>query len=111
VLEGLAEVPRARLPHAYGPAHDVPGLLRDLPASDPAVDEQALTDQFASITHQGTRYLATAPTVPFLAKLATAPDTPNRHHLLLLAYAAVGDDWPSLPDGIDPGRLGDPTYA
>jgi hypothetical protein len=112
VLEGLAEVPWARLPHAYGPAEDVPGLLRGLRASDPAVGEQALTDLFASITHAGTRYPATAPTVPFLAELAAAPDTPNRHHLLLLlAYAAVGTDWPSLPDGVDPGRLGDPTYA
>jgi HEAT repeat protein len=112
VLEGLAEVPWARLPHAYGPADDVPGLLRGLRGSDPAVCEQALKDLFASITHQGTRYPATAPAVRFLAELATAPDTPNRHHiLLLLAYAAVGTDWPSLPDGIDPGRLGDPTYA
>lgn len=48
----------------------------------------------------------------FLAELVAVPDTPNRHHiLLLLAYAAVGTDWPSLPDGIDPGRLGDPAYA
>lgn len=112
MLEGLAEVPWARLPHAYGPAADVPGLLRDLRASDPAACEQALTDLFASITHQGTRYPATAPAVPFLAELATAPDTLSRHHLLLLlAYAAVGTDWPSLPDGVDPGRLDDPTYA
>jgi hypothetical protein len=112
VLEGLAEVPWGRLAHAYGPADDVPGLLRDLRASDPAVSEQALEDLFASITHQGTRYPATAPAVPFLAELASAPDTLNRQHLLLLlAYAAVGTDWPSLPDGIDPGRLGDPNYA
>jgi hypothetical protein len=112
VLEGLAEVPWARLTHAYGPADDVPGLLCGLRASDPAVAEQALKDLFASITHQGTRYPATAPAVRFLAELATAPDTPNRHHLLLLlAYAAVGTDRPSLPDGVDPGRLDDPTYA
>jgi len=112
VLEGLAEVPWAALTHAYGPADDVPALLRGLRASDPAVGEQALKDLFASITHQGTRYPATAPAVRFLAELAAAPDTPNRHHiLLLLAYAAVGTDWPSLPDGIDPGRLGDPAYA
>jgi hypothetical protein len=112
VLEGLDEVPWARLSHAYGSAGDVPGLLRDLRARDLAVCEQALTDLFASITHQGTRYPATAPAVPFLAELAAASDTPNRHHLLLLlAYAAVGTDWPSLPDGVDPGRFGDPSYA
>jgi hypothetical protein len=112
VLKGLAQVPWAALTHAYGPADDVPVLLRGLRASDPAVAEQALKDLYASITHQGTRYPATAPAVPFLAELATAPDTPNRHHiLLLLAYAAVGTDWPSLPDGIDPARLDDPTYA
>jgi hypothetical protein len=97
VLEGLTEVPWAALTHAYGPADDVPGLLRGLRASDPAVAEQALKDLYASVTHQGTRYPATAPTVRFLAELAAAPDTPNRRHLLLLAYAAVGTDWPSLP--------------
>jgi HEAT repeat protein len=108
----LVEVPWAALRHAYGAADDVPGLLRGLRANDPAVAEQALKDLFASITHQGTRYPATAPAVGFLAELAAAPDTPNRHHiLLLLAYAAVGTDWPSLPDGVDPGRLGDPAYA
>jgi len=112
VLEGLAEVPWATLTHAYGPADDVPDLLRGLRVGDPAVAEQALEDLYASITHQGTRYPATAPAVRFLAELATAPDTPNRHHiLLLLAYAAVGTDWPSLPDGVDPGRLGDLAYA
>jgi hypothetical protein len=112
VLEGLDEVPWERLSHAYGSAGDVPGLLRDLRASDLAVCEQALTDLFASITHQGTRYPATAPAVPFLAELAAASDTPNRHDLLLLlAYAAVGTDWPSLPDGVDPARFGDPSYA
>jgi hypothetical protein len=55
----------------------MPDLLRGLRASDPAVAEQALKDLFASTTHQGTCYPATAPTVRFRAELAAAPAPPT----------------------------------
>jgi hypothetical protein len=101
VLEGLEAVDWAALEHAYGPAEAVPRLLRQLRSADPTAREDALDQLLFTIVHQGTRYSATAPAVPFLVELATAPDTHHRARLVhLLAYAAVGYDHASLPDGI-----------
>jgi HEAT repeats len=101
VLEGLGAVNWAALGHAYGSAEDVPWLLRHVRSADAKVREDALHELCFTIVHQGTRYSATAPAVPFLVELATAPDTHNRPRLVnLLAYAAVGLDEASLPDGI-----------
>ena len=101
VLEGLNAVNWAALGHAYGSAEDVPGLLRQVRSADPKVRKDAVQELCSTIVHQGTRYSATAPAVPFLIQLATAPDTHNRARLVnLLAYAAVGYDNASLPDGI-----------
>ena len=101
MLEGLGRVDWAALEHAYGSAEDVPWLLRQLRSADPKVREETLHELFFTIIHQGTRYQATAPAVPFLVELATAPDTHDRAWLVnLLAYAAVGYDKASLPDGI-----------
>jgi hypothetical protein len=101
VLEGLEAVDWAALGHAYGSAEDVPWLLRQVRSTDPKVRRDALDELLFTIVHQGTRYSATAPAVPFLVELATAPDTHERARLVnLLAYAAVGYDEASLPDGI-----------
>jgi hypothetical protein len=101
VLEGLEAVDWATLEHAYGSAEAVPRLLRQLRSADTPTREDALDQLLFTIVHQGTRYSATAPAVPFLVELATAPDTHHRARLVnLLAYAAIGDDQASLPDGI-----------
>ncbi|BCJ41348.1 hypothetical protein GCM10010168_88910 [Actinoplanes ianthinogenes] len=70
----------AGLEHAYGPAEDVPGLLRALADGD----EEALYELFGNIWHQGTVYPATAYAVPFLIRLLDAPgaDTAGVLHLL-----------------------------
>jgi hypothetical protein len=99
VLEGLEAVNWAALGHAYGSAEDVPEWLRALRSPDPEVRQWAHEDW--NIVHQGTRYSATAPAVPFLVELATAPDTHDRAWLVnLLAYAAVGNEEAVLPDGV-----------
>jgi hypothetical protein len=65
--------------------------LRRVRSADPKVCEGALHELCFTIVHQGSRYSATAPAVPFLVELATAPDTHDRARLVnLLAYAAVG---------------------
>jgi HEAT repeat protein len=109
VLEGLEAVNWAALGHAYGSAEDVPEWLRALRSPDPEVRQWAHEDW--NIVHQGTRYSATAPAVPFLVELATAPDTHDRAWLVnLLAYAAVGHEEAVLPDGmVSLDRLGDTT--
>lgn len=111
VLEGLEAVNWATLGHAFGSAEDVPWLLRQVRSTDPRVREETLHELFSTIVHQGTRYSATAPAVPFLVELATAPDAHDRAWLVnLLAYAAVGHEEAVLPDGmVSLDRLRDPT--
>jgi hypothetical protein len=101
-----------RLTHAYGSAADVPGLLRALAADDRQARKDAYWELYGNIFHQGTRYPATAPAVPFLLELLADPHTPDRHELLLLLthlvtgqfsvaadpvmYAGEQDDGPAL---------------
>ncbi|MCP2311026.1 hypothetical protein [Kitasatospora paracochleata] len=61
----------SQVEHAYGPARDVPGLLRALPAGDEE-GEEAEQELWSSLLHQGSVYSATAVAAPFLAGLAVA---------------------------------------
>ncbi|GAA4409900.1 hypothetical protein ACFQV2_31520 [Actinokineospora soli] len=101
MLEGLDQVDWARLPHAYGPADDVPGQIRALRSSEASQRTDALWQLYGNIFHQGTRYEATAYAVPFLLEVLAAPDTADRAGLLdLLANIAVGYDETWLPAGL-----------
>jgi hypothetical protein len=118
VLEGLDEIRWDELTHAFGNASDVPGLLRELAASDPAAASAALEALFGTVWHQGTVYQATAPAVPFLLQLVADPAVHGRDGLLhLLAEIATGspvygdepeDPWMPrswrLPGDTDEGR-------
>ncbi|MFG2004391.1 HEAT repeat domain-containing protein [Spirillospora sp. NPDC048911] len=100
-LAGLDDIDWARLRHAYGSAADVPGQLRGLRGS-PAERERALGDLYGNIFHQGSRYEATAPAVPFLLALLADPATPDRGDLTyLLVGIAIGFDESFLPAGVD----------
>lgn len=104
-LAGLDEVRWAELTHAYGPALDVPELLRALRSSSPEEHDGALGTLYTNIFHQGSRYQATAYAVPFLARLALDPATPDRPGVVgLLAAVAIGYDATHLPDGVDTAR-------
>jgi hypothetical protein len=69
MLEGLDAIDWAELHHAYGPATDVPDLIRSLLSDDPEIVEEALDSLYGTIWHQGTVYQATAYAVPFLIEL------------------------------------------
>lgn len=84
MLERLHAVDWNALTHAYGPAGDVPGLIQALTAADRQTRKDAYWELYGTIFHQGTRYPATAPAVPFLLELLADPATPDRHDLLLL---------------------------
>jgi len=84
MLERLHTVDWNALTHAYGPAGDVPGLILALTAADRQARKDAYWELYGTIFHQGTRYPATAPAVPFLLELLADPATPDRHDLLLL---------------------------
>ena len=84
MLERLHNVDWSALTHAYGPAADVPELIMALAAADRQARKNAYWELYGNIFHQGTRYPATAPAIPFLLELLADPSTPDRHELLLL---------------------------
>lgn len=75
--QGLDEIDWHSLTHAYGPASDVPGQIRDLASPDAETRRQAMHALYGNIWHQGTVYEATAYAVPFLIELLEAQDLPN----------------------------------
>lgn len=82
MLQGLDAIPWPELEHAYGPAEDVPDLLRQLLDPDPKVRDEVLTTLYGNVFHQGTRYQATAYVIPFLIELCGNPNVPKRGDLL-----------------------------
>ncbi len=103
MLEGLDRVNWARLTHAYGPASNTPDHIRGLASSRPKERKETRQALYATIFHQGTRYPATAPAVPFLFKLLDDPATPEKGEIVrLLVHLAVGYPERFLPRGIDP---------
>jgi hypothetical protein len=78
MLDQLDEVPWTDLKHAYGPAGNVPDLLRRITGADPDDALDALDELRGSVLHQGGVCSATVPTVPFLAELLTDPAIEHR---------------------------------
>jgi hypothetical protein len=111
MLDDLDRVPWADLTHAYGPATDVPALLRALADGTGSVDPL-----FGNVWHQGTVYPATAPVVPFLVELALARPEHAAALVALLGYIARGSGYhqvhhpfatrpdPSLPEHLQRER-------
>ncbi len=94
MLENLDKIDWSNLGHAYGPAEDVPGLLRDL--ASPVEEERAdaMGELYGNIWHQGTVYQATAYAVPFLLELLESPKVDGKDDILvLLAHLARGTSY------------------
>lgn len=101
-LAGLGEIDWASLRHAYGPAEDVPVLLRLLVSESASERDDAMHALYGNIFHQGSRYEATAHAVPFLAALAADPRVQDRAEIVhLLSAIAIGYDESYLPIGVD----------
>lgn len=84
----------ADLSHAYGPADDVPELLRGLTDADPEVRADAIDELYGNIWHQGTVYSSTAYAVPFLARIVADRSVANRASVLgLLASISAGSGY------------------
>jgi len=82
-LTGIDSVSWGELTHAYGPASDVPELIRGLAANDDNWDELH-TEFVGSVLHQGSSYSSSAPALEFLAQLAMAPQLAPKRRLYLL---------------------------
>ncbi len=89
MLEQLDQIDWRQLSHAYGPATDVPEMIRGLATITPENREQVLAEVWSSILDQGSLYTATAAAIPFLIELLNEPSVSEKNHILdLLAGAA-----------------------
>ncbi|MGW9449713.1 HEAT repeat domain-containing protein [Streptomyces sp. NPDC055632] len=99
-LDGLDAFPWASSSHAYGSAEDVPDLLRALTGTDADAADEALSELYGNVLHQGTVYAASVEAAPFLAGIAAAG-----HHtadvLALLGSMAESED----ECGVAPGAV------
>ncbi|WP_338493651.1 PBS lyase [Streptomyces sp. SJL17-4] len=104
MLTGIEEVDWASLGHAYGPADDVPELLRGLASADPAERETALDGMYGAVHHQGDVYDSTLACIPFLLELVADPAVEDRGCIVELLTSIGGielDDDEEL-DELDP---------
>lgn len=93
MFEKLDNFDWSKINHAYGPATDVPGLIRDLASNDAEKRERALWELHGNIWHQGTVYEATAYAVPFLLELVRKEVRDKLEILCLLAVIADGTSY------------------
>jgi hypothetical protein len=102
IFAGLDGLPWAEVEHCWGPAVDTPAHLRDLRSPRAELRGGAAAELCTSIYHLGRRFPATHLAVPFLARVAIAPDSSHRQHLIeLLTALAVGDADEHFPAGFD----------
>ncbi|MFD0201883.1 MULTISPECIES: hypothetical protein [Saccharothrix] len=87
---GLDDVDWSSLTHAYGPAVEVPELVRGLVSGDPAVRESALDDMYGAVHHQGSVFDSTIAAIPFLLEVAGRPGLPGRAGVVEY-LASIGD--------------------
>ncbi|MCB9698821.1 MAG: hypothetical protein H6738_18715 [Alphaproteobacteria bacterium] len=102
-LQAVEKVPWAELEHAYGPAEDVPALLRALARGKPEERASALDALGGNVFHQGSVYDATPPVARFVVALVEAAHPDTAELLGYLACLAVNDPGQqSLAGGGDP---------
>ncbi|MGW6209032.1 PBS lyase [Streptomyces sp. NPDC055089] len=92
MFAGIDEVDWASMEHAYGPADDVPALLRGLASADPSEREAALDGMYGAVHHQGDVYACTLACIPFLFELVVDPLVPDRGGILELLTSIGGID-------------------
>ncbi|MFF2750518.1 hypothetical protein ACFVVA_33885 [Kitasatospora sp. NPDC058048] len=97
-LAGLDDHPWATVSHAYGCAEDLPDLLRALVEGDDGAAEEAVSELYGSILHQGTVYSASVDAVPYLARIAAAGIRTVDVLCLLGGLAESEDEW-QVPEG------------
>ncbi|MFF4173344.1 HEAT repeat domain-containing protein [Streptomyces sp. NPDC001744] len=117
MLTGIEEVDWASLGHAYGPADDVPELLRGLASADPAERESALDGMYGAVHHQGDVYDSTLACIPFLLELVADPGVQDRGGIVELLTSIGGielgddDEELDLPDEAGDGLTPAANYA
>ncbi|WP_335935651.1 PBS lyase [Streptomyces sp. PTD5-9] len=92
MFAGIDEVDWASMEHAYGPADDVPAMLRGLASDDPVVREAALDGMYGAVHHQGEVYACTLACIPFLFELVVDPGVQDRGSIVELLTSIGGID-------------------
>lgn len=92
MFTGIDEVDWASMEHAYGPADDVPAMLRGLASDDPAERETALDGMYGAVHHQGDVYACTLACIPFLFELVVDPGIQDRGSIVELLTSIGGID-------------------
>ncbi|MGW7195635.1 hypothetical protein [Streptomyces chryseus] len=100
LLGGLDARPWSSLSHAHGSAEDIPDLLRALTGADADAADEALSELYGSVLHQGTVYAASAEAAPFLAGIAAAGHRTADVLALLGGMAESEDEY-----GVAPGAV------
>lgn len=93
------DVDWSALRHAYGPATDLPDLIRAAGSVDADARNRAIYELWGTVWHQGTVYQATPAAVPYLAEVASdrrLPDADRWQLLWMLGEIALGS--PVRPD-------------
>src|ERR1700733_424283 len=96
MFSGLDSIDWGSMQHAYGPATEVPALLRALVSDDPKAREYALDGMYGSVHHQGDVYDCTVAAIPFLLEAAAMPLLPGRGGVLELLASIGGADLDDL---------------
>jgi hypothetical protein len=83
MLETLEEIPWRDLNHAYGPAVDVPDLIRAVAFGDGEARARAWNELYGNLWHQGTVYEASSHAIPFLLEIAAKDTAPDLHDVIV----------------------------
>jgi hypothetical protein len=119
LLDGLDGVPWGELSHAYGPATDVPDLLRTLvdperappgirkaaEREDKTIREEVIWRLYGNVFHQGTVWQVTPHVIPFFVEiLADGPRDAELQRFVLeyLHHLALGYPQDIYPELVDP---------
>jgi hypothetical protein len=94
-LEGLATVDWSAVNDCYGPATDVPALLRALVSDNPEHREFACLLLCSTLWHQGDVFEATPLAVPFLYNLLEA-EGPYDKELVACVLSNIADGHPPI---------------
>ncbi|WP_436522344.1 hypothetical protein [Actinoplanes sp. HUAS TT8] len=96
MFDGLDDIDWASMEHAYGPAEEVPDLIRGLIDPDPAVREESLDEMYGAVHHQGDVYECTVAAVPFLLEALLDPHRPGRGDIAGL-LTSIAEQHPADP--------------
>ena len=105
LLDGLDGIDWAKLSHAYGPATDVPEMLRTLVSADAAARRRVEVALYGNVIHQSSVWSASSRVVPFFVEILTdGPDDVElrRFCLAYLADLAGPDPGEAFPSRFDP---------